>query len=153
MRRKSMKAHFKKGFNGYSGKLDGLVYYYHPRLKRSLVRSYVVPNNKPNTDRTKAIMANLKLIQPSDAYKQNFKDYLYAYNEMKENQHQPMLSWYNLYIRMLFALQKQYPSVNLLTLSRAQIYAENLPCKTVRAAIEEGLLPIIKNYERLTKEI
>jgi hypothetical protein len=148
-----MKVHLSKGINGYSGTSDGAVYYYHPKLKMCLVREYVKPNNKPNTDRTKAIMANLKLIQPSADYKINFKAYLYYYNDLKECRDKPVLSWYNLYIKMLFALQSQYPSVSLLTLSRAQIYAENLPCKTVCAAVEAGLLPLVPNYDSLTKEI
>jgi hypothetical protein len=148
-----MKVHISKGIKGYSGASDGVVYYYHPRAKLCLAREYVVPDNKPNTDRTKAIMANLKLIMPSAAYKQNFKDYLYGYNDLKEHRDKPALSWYNLYIRLLFAMQQSVPGVSLLTLSRTQIYAENLPCKTVAAAVEAGLLPLIPDYERLTQEI
>ncbi|MDI3504354.1 MAG: hypothetical protein PWP64_1290, partial [Candidatus Cloacimonadota bacterium] len=37
-RRKSMKAYVKAGIKGFSGKLDGAIYYYHPRLKRTLMR-------------------------------------------------------------------------------------------------------------------
>ncbi len=148
-----MKVRINKGIGGYSGTSDGAVYYYHPRLKQCLMRKYVVPNNKKNTERTAAIMKNLKLIQPSDAYKQNFKAYLFGYNELKENLDKPALNWYNLYVRMLFAMQEQYPQVSLLTLSRVQIVAENLPCRTVRAAVEAGLLPEVTDYERLTQEI
>jgi len=148
-----MKVQYSKKYRGYSGTDEGGVYYYHPVLEKWLVRKYVVPNNTKNTDRTKAIMINLKLLNPSDGYKQNFKDYLIGYNKLKENQDSPALSWYNLYIKMLFALQKLYASVNLLTLSRAQIFAENLPCRTVKAAIDAGLLPATKNYKRLTKDI
>lgn len=148
-----MRVYISKGINGYSGTLDGAVYYYHPKLKLCLMRKYVVPDNKPNTDRTKAIMANLKLIQPTPAYKVNFKDYLYAYNDLKEYRDRPVLSWYNLYIRMLFKMQEQYPSVSLLTLSREQIYSDDLPCKTVKAAVEAGLLPVVPDYEWYTKEI
>jgi hypothetical protein len=148
-----MKASFKMGLNGYTGTADGAVYYFHPRLQKCLMRQYVVPNNKKNTDRTKAIMKNLKKIQPSEAYKQDFKEYLFIYNNQKEYREKPVLSWYNFYIRMLFALQAQDPSVNLLTLSRTQIYNDNLPCKTVRAAVEAGLLPPVPNFERFTQEI
>ncbi len=148
-----MKAHFHKGIRGYTGTSDGAVYYYHPKLKKCLVRSYVVPDNKPNTDRTRAIMANLRLIAPAAGYKRDFKDYQIAYNNAKENRDRPALSWYNLYIKMLFALQAQDPAVNLQTLSREQIYADSLPCKTVRAAVEAGLLPPVPDYDRLTGEI
>ncbi|MDI3504515.1 MAG: hypothetical protein PWP64_1451 [Candidatus Cloacimonadota bacterium] len=33
-----MKAYVKAGIKGFSGKLDGAIYYYHPRLKRTLMR-------------------------------------------------------------------------------------------------------------------
>ncbi|MDP2173547.1 MAG: hypothetical protein Q8M98_05135 [Candidatus Cloacimonadaceae bacterium] len=33
-----MKATVKEGIKGFSGKLDDAVYYYHPRLKRTLMR-------------------------------------------------------------------------------------------------------------------
>jgi len=148
-----MKVHLSMGVNGLSGKAEGVVYYYHPKLKLCLVRKYSVPNNANNTNRTKAIMANLKLIQPSAGFKVDFDDYLTGYNKLKEFQHKPMLSWYNLYIKMLFALQKMDTRVNLQTLTREQIYAQNLPCKTVCATIEAGLLPPVKDSQWLTKEI
>jgi hypothetical protein len=148
-----MKVNFSMGINGFSGTIDGAVYYYHPRMKKSLMRKYVKPDNARNTDRTKAIMANLKLIQPSDGYKIDFNDYLTAYNKLKDYQHKPMLSWYNLYVKMLFALQKADAGVNLQTLTRTQIYEQNLPCKTVSAAIAAGLLPMVKNSQWLTKEL
>jgi hypothetical protein len=33
-----MKAYVKAGIKGFSGKLDGAIYYYHPGLKRTLMR-------------------------------------------------------------------------------------------------------------------
>ncbi|MDY0151003.1 MAG: hypothetical protein RBS43_01875 [Candidatus Cloacimonas sp.] len=33
-----MKSTVKEGLKGFSGKLDGAIYYYHPRLKRTLMR-------------------------------------------------------------------------------------------------------------------
>jgi hypothetical protein len=88
------------------------------------------------------------IIRPSAAYKQDFKDYLLAYNDLKEYRHKPVLSWYNLYIRMLFAMQDSIPGVSLLTLSREQIAGDALPCRTVAAAVEAGLLPPVPEYAR-----
>jgi hypothetical protein len=143
-----MKAYFKWGLTGYSGTCDKAIYYYHPRLKLCLMRPYRYPDNKVNTDRTINIMANLKLIQPSEGYKRNFSDYVLFYNECKEYQYKPMLSWNNVYLKMMFALQKAMPEqVDLKTISREQIYAQNLPCKTLKAAIDFGLLPAMPDYE------
>jgi hypothetical protein len=149
-----MKVHFKKGLGGYSGTSDDAVYYYHPRLKQTYVREYVIPDNKANTDRTKSIMANLKLLQPSEAYKTNFRDYLLAYNEHKDYRHKPFLTWTNVYLKMMHAMQKEMPSqVDLKTISRQQIFDNNLPCITIKAAVEFGLLPPMKGYEYWDKEI
>ena len=64
-----------------------------------------------------------------------------------------MLSWYNLYIKMLFAMQKALPGIDLATITIEQIYAEQLPCISVKAAVEAGLLPRVKGYEHYGKQI
>ena len=148
-----MIVHYKKSFSGYSGTSDDAVYYYHPKLQLSLVREYVKPRESTPNRRLKAIMANLKLIAPSAEYKQNLKDYLIRYNDLKENQVKPMLTWNNLYLKMLYSLEKSNPDVDLTTLSKAQIYAENLPCISVKAAIEAGLLPQVEGYIWMDKLI
>ena len=143
-----MKVHYRYGLSGYSGTIDEAVYYYHPKLKLSLMREYVRPKNKKNTDRMIAIMANLKLLHPSEGYRLNFADYLQAYNDLKENSAKPALSWNNLYMKMLYALQKTDSRVDLKTLTREQITEMDLPCKSLKAAVEAGLLPEVKNYQR-----
>jgi len=148
-----MKVHYKKAMCGYSGTSDGAVYYYHPGLELSLVRDYVKPRESNQNQRVKAIMANLKLILPSDGYKQNFKDYLLSYNKMKEHQNKLMLSWNNLYMKMMFAMEKAYPEIDLTTLTREQIFAEDLPCQSVKRAVEANLLPVVDGYQWWNKLI
>jgi len=72
-----MKAYVKAGIKGFCGKLDGAIYCYHPRLKRTLMRS-----------------APQMPIQP-----------------------------------------------------------QNLPCRSVKAAVEDNLLPQIPGYQYLDREI
>jgi hypothetical protein len=144
-----MKVHYKKAICGYSGTTDEAVYYYHPQLNLSLVREYVRPKDSSATDRIKAVMANLKLIQPSAGYKQNLKDYLLQYNRLKDYQHKPMLTWNNLFVKMMFALEKAFPEVDLTTLARTQITELDLPCHSVKSAVEAGLLPEVDNYSHL----
>jgi len=148
-----MKVHLKYSLAGYSGTIDHAVYYYHPRLHQSLMRKFVKPKETAANRRIKAVMANLELIQPSDAYKSNFKNYLLAYNAMKEHQNKPMLSWNNFYMKMLYAMEKAYPTVDLTTLSREQMLAEDLPCISLKRAVEAGLLPIVEGYEDWDKQI
>lgn len=148
-----MKVHCQYGVNGLSGKIDDSVFYYNRRLKKCLMRKYVVPDNEKNTNRTRIIMANLKQIQPSEDYRNDFYHYWIGYENLIEFEHKRAATWYNLYVKMMFALQKNDDRVNLQTITRAQIYEQNLPCKTVRAAIEAGFLPPVRDYEWLNKEI
>jgi hypothetical protein len=148
-----MKVTFKYGLAGLSGYIEDGVYYYHPQLRRTLMRAYVYPKAVPAAEKMKEIMPNLQKIEPSTGYKTDFYNYLLAYNQLKDYQHKPMLCWNNLYIKMLFALQDADNRVNLLTLSRAQIYDQDLSCKTLKAAVEAGLLPAVKDYHKYDKEI
>jgi len=134
--------------DGMTGTIDGGVYYYNHRLKKHMMREYVVPRPSSANARLKAVMKNLAAIQPSAAYKQNFKDYLMAYNDLKEYREHPVPGWNNLYMKMLFKMQKHLAGIDLATLTRAEIYAQDLPCKTLAAAIQAGLLPEVWNYAR-----
>jgi len=148
-----MKVYFKDGFKGMSGKNDDSIFYYHSKCGVCIVRSK--PEFKPNatTNKMKQIMANLKLLNPSQSYKQNFADYLDDYNALKEMRGNQLVSWSNVYLKMLFKMAKVNSEVNLLTLTREQIFADNLPCKSLKAAIAAGLLPIVDGYERFDDEI
>jgi hypothetical protein len=148
-----MKVHLKHNFAGYSGTIDSAVYYYHPRLKLLLMRDYVKPEETAVNRRVRTVMENLRLIHPSEAYKSNFRNYLLAYNAMKEHQSKLMLSWNNIYMKLLYAMEKTIPAVDLTTLSREQIYAEDLPCISLKRAVEAGLLPAVAGYEEWDKLI
>jgi len=148
-----MKAYFKNLLSGLSGVLDDKILYYHSVLEVCLLRSK--PEFEPNsrTERLKQIMQNLQGINPSAEYKQNFKDYLIQYNNLKANKHKRLISWSNLYLKMFYAMQKALPEVDLLTITREQIEMQNLPCKTVKNAIDAGLLPKVCDYQRYNRNI
>jgi hypothetical protein len=42
---------------------------------------------------------------------------------------------------------------DLKTLTRQQIYDDNLPCKSVKSAVEAGFLPEVLNYQLLDNGI
>jgi hypothetical protein len=149
-----MKVYMKRNLAGYTGTSDDAIYYYNPRLKLTLMREYKYPKLNHNNERTTSIMANLKLIVPSQGYKRNLMDYVIAYNDSKEFGHKPMNSWNNAWLKLMFAMQKALPGqVDLKTITRQQIYDQDLPCKTLKAAIEFGLLPAMPDYQRWNKEI
>lgn len=147
-----MKAKLDYGIMGLSGSRDGTIFYYHPRLRATLMRKKPKMPHQEMNDTYRDVAQNLKALQPSAAYKSNFSLYLSKRRDGDENL--LVVSWYNLYIKMMWAMQAKYAAtVDLRTITREQITLQNLPCKTVKAAIEDGLLPPINGYESLIAEL
>ncbi|MCB5260703.1 MAG: hypothetical protein PHY41_04980 [Candidatus Cloacimonetes bacterium] len=147
-----MKAHVKAGIKGFSGKLDGAIYYYHPRLKRTLMRRAPKMPIQPQNNDYRDISRKIKEINPSAGYRNDFRIFLNLLMDHDDTVRLP--SWYSLYIKMLWAMQAKYPAqVDLKTITRDQIIAEDLPCRSVKRAVEDGLLPEISGYQYLDKDI
>ena len=146
-----MKVTFAKNVKKQTGTIDGTIYYTIPG--NSTVYSRRVPKmpHQPMNDKFKNISMALKAIKPSPAYKADLKTYL---EDLKnEDVEVRTLSWHNVFVKMMWALAAKYPSVNLETITREQIYAENLPCKTVFEAIEAELIEPIAHYADMTAKI
>jgi len=62
-------------------------------------------------------------------------------------------SWVNLYMTLMSRLAKAYPAIDLKTLTRNDIIANDLPCKSVSAAVQAGLLSPVPGWEKLVAEI
>lgn len=149
-----MKVKYKQMFKGYSGKADGMIYYFDSKSGTALARRSFTFTDHPGQPAFRSAHRQIYTIQPSQHYIYNLKDYLYLYNLLPENETQRLRAWTNVYNKLMFAMQKAMPeTVDLKTITREQIYAQDLPCKTVKAAVEAGLLPRVKNYEAMTKEI
>lgn len=141
-----MKVRFKHRVTGLTGKLDGLVYFYNQQLDVIVARKHTIPAHNPSALRMKEVMENMKLINPSEGYRQNFRDYLILYNAQPEGREHPVCNWTNLYLKMMYAMAKKIPGIDLATLTREQIYLQELPCLCLKDAIEAGLLPAVRNY-------
>ena len=76
------------------------------------------------------------------------KDYACLYMSRREKDRKTISNWYNIFMMLMWAMAEHY-SVDLRTISRVQIYEQELPCVSVKAAIEAGLLPGVRNYETL----
>lgn len=143
-----MKVIFKNMIQAYSGKCDGLVYYYNRRIGKLCVREYVKQKPTAQHSRFAAISSNLKALNLSPGYIQNLKDYTELYIRRHDNHKLPVSNWYNIFMMLMWNLSREY-NIDLLTLTRAQIEAEDLPCRTVKQAVQAGLLPVVRNYEKL----
>jgi len=128
----------------FCGNCDGMVYYYNKRL-------WVKPKTTAANQRLGAITRNLKFLKPSEGFIKDLRVYIALYDYSPGERH--YMSWQNVYLTLMYALAKQNPAVDLLTITREQITSDNLPCKSVKDAIEAGLLREVNGYENLTQEI
>jgi len=139
----------------FTGKLDGLIYYRSRRTGKLYVRrqwSFKQPH--PAHPQFRSAQRAIFALQPSQVYINNFRDYLGQYNLLRESEYKPAHAWTNLYIRMMFALQKANPeTVNLASITRQQIAEQNLPCRSLAQAVQAGLLPAVRGYERYSAEM
>ena len=137
-----MEVVFKNMLKAYSGKCDGLVYYYNSRLDRVLCRKHVIPRQNTHNRRMAAISRNLKALNPSPEFRKDLKLYAALYQDAP-------LSGQNVYIKLMYTLGRVY-GVDLATLTREQI--TELPCATVKQAVEAGFLAPVPGYERMIAE-
>jgi len=137
----------------FTGKLDGLIYYRSRHNGKLYVRRQWKFKHHPSHAPFAARMQNLKALAPSAGYLRDLKDYLPLYNRLPDNAGKELNCWNNLYVKLMFALENAFPdTVNLATLTREQIQVQNLPCRTVKTAVEAGLLPLVKGYGRFEHE-
>ncbi|MBW6514090.1 MAG: hypothetical protein K0B87_04980 [Candidatus Syntrophosphaera sp.] len=138
----------------FTGKLDGLIYYRRRPGGKIYARKQFTFKKHPGQPAFAGAQKAIYALKPSAGYKRDLKDYLLLYNQLAENAEKPAETWTNLYNKLMFAMQKALPGqVVLKNITRAQITEQNLPCATVKDAVEAGLLPAVKDYERLNKPI
>jgi len=98
----------------FTGKLDRLIYY-RSRLNGKLyVRRQFSFKNHPGHPRFREVQQAIFALQPSPGYIQDLKTYLMQYNLLQIKEGQALRSWTNLYVMLMYAMQKANPeSVNL----------------------------------------
>jgi hypothetical protein len=148
-----MKVIFKNLIQGYTGKADDYVIYYNRRLNCVIMRERPVYRNHPAHSPFRVVMKNLKKLNPSQAYRIDAAAYVEHYNKLPQNRNCNLVSWANLYQKIMWMLKRVYPEVDLATLTRQQITDESLPCHSIKAAVDAGLLPKVKGYEALESEM
>ena len=143
-----MKVTFKNMIQAYQGKCDGLIYYYNPRLKRMLCRTYAKPRESTQNRRFATIAKNLRSLNPSEGFCNDLRVHADLYR--RKNFDGPnIVTWYNAYLMMMYAMAGLYPQLDLEHITRADIEDGALPCRSVKRAVEARLLPMVKGYELL----
>jgi hypothetical protein len=146
-----MKVKYKHLIGAYQGRKDGLVYYYNPGLERCIAREYVIPKATEQNRKMGAVTANLKVLQPSEGFMEDLTVYLHLLRSHAATEHSFRGNQWSLYTRLMWAMARLM-SKDLEILTREQIYAEELPCLSVKRAVEAGLLESVSGYELLERE-
>lgn len=136
----------------YSGKCDGLVYYYNRKYGKMCARRLPKKKITPRNTRFRDIAVNLKALQLSDGFISDMKIYYLRYTNCWDYRKQPMGNWYSIFTKLMWQMSKEM-DIDLLTLTRTRIEAENLPCRSVKQAVEWELIPPVIDYEWLTNTL
>ena len=145
-----MKVKYRELIRSYRGKHDGLVYYYHPGLERCLARSYVVPKATENNRKLAAVARKIRDLEPSSGYRDDLKVYLQLLKRQPDRGRQLYVNLWSLFTRLIWA-QCRSAGLDPELVTREQIV--ELPCRTVKTAVEAGLLAEVPGYALLTRLI
>lgn len=147
-----MEVTFKNMLQAYSGKCDGLVYYYNRRLNKVIARKLPVAKLHAGNAYLSAISHNLKALEICEEYRTDLKLYTELYRMQQGSKGSSVYSWSNIFRKLMFAMSER-ENLDLATITRQDIIANALPCITIKAAVEAGLIPVVPGYERFTNEM
>ncbi|PKN71418.1 MAG: hypothetical protein CVU50_10105 [Candidatus Cloacimonetes bacterium HGW-Cloacimonetes-3] len=148
-----MKARMQFGMTPISGKAGELVFCYNRRTGGMYAREYKYPTLTENHHKMGGVARNLFAVKPADDFKYDCRTYAYLYANSRKNRGVKIWTWSNCYLHLMYALAKAQPEIDLSTLTREEIYAQDLPCISIKRAVEAGLLEQVDNYNRLDSQI
>lgn len=148
-----MKAKLKVLLPGFTGTMDDVVIYYSSKLNKYIVRKKVKPKLTPDHSLTQEMHAFRRRIDVSEDYIDDCREYIKLFNRKFRRQGRAMSTWPNVYMKIMRALKKQYPDIDLKTISRDDVIERNLPCRTVAAAVEAGYLEKVPGFEKLDSNL
>jgi len=152
-RRNTVKVKVKSKPRLPKGKKERIVYCSYRDGEVIVARRYVYPKLSGQNSSFASRNTNLFRLNPSEGYRNDCREYIHTYNATPNGQESPIRSWNNLYIKLMSALARNDPELDLRTLTREEIYAHQLPCISIKSAVEAGLLPKVKHWEQLVNEL
>jgi len=145
-----MKVSLSFPFLTLKGKRGKSVYYHTKNSYCVTMREYVIPeptiNNTNFANKSANIGAFYKQVSPGYLY--DLATYARSYN-LEYMDPNCYYQTYSIYVRMMYALARLVTTVDLSTITPAQVVTEALPIITVAQAIDAGLLPKVPDYEYL----
>jgi len=144
-----MKASVKLALPGFTGKMDDMVIYYNSTLNKLIARRYVMPTHVPSNDDFVAISKLVRNLRISEEYINDCRRYVKLYNQKYRRHNRALSSWNNVFFRLMMKLKKQFPELDLTTLTKDEIYANDYPCISIKRAVEAQLLDPLSDYALL----
>ena len=148
-----MKVYFSAGTGILSGRLKEIVYCHSRKYGYTFVRRRVYPALSNSNANIGDKAHNIWRLKPSEAYRNDCRSYVEKHDAMRKYSRIPLRAWSCLFTKLMYALENANPEVDLRTINRDYIYAHDLPCISIKKAVEAGLLPIVKGYETLDNSI
>jgi len=148
-----MKTRFQYGTPALSGKAGDLTYCFRKDNGIIYARRNRYPRITDNNHQFGSTVRNLYRIKPSPGYINDLRTYRQAYLKSHPANKAGFNSWGNIYLKLMYEMQRFYPAIDLKSLSRGEITLRDLPCKSVKSSIEAHLLPIVAGWELLDSQI
>ena len=145
-----MKAKFAVWLKSLTGRLDDIVFCRDKKSDTVWVREYVTPELTTHNHYMGNVAKNLSQFKKllSEGYLSDLRIYSDRYN-LKTIDEKGRSSSFALLFKMMFALKRAVPNVDLETIIPMDVIDSDLPVKTIREAVEYGFLPIVTRYEEL----
>lgn len=147
-----MKVNMMKPFRSFSGTMDELVYSAFNDGYICFSREYVIPTPTEQNATVGTIAVNLGNVY--DSFDSGWVDDLEKYNKRygndvlgKKRRHP---AFYALYGKMWWAVTKDDPTIDLKTVTFADIALLDIGIKTIKEAIDSGFLPKVHKFDDLT---
>lgn len=144
-----MKAKLKVLLPGFTGNMDDVVIYYNSKLNKYIARRKVKPKYTPDNSIVKEMHAFRRRIGVTEAYLDDCREYIRLFNQKFRRQGRALSTWPNVFMKVMRAMKAQYPEINFKTLTREEILAQELPCRTIAAAVESGFLEKVPGGDAL----
>lgn len=144
-----MKAKLKVLLPGFTGNMDDVVIYYNSKLNKYIARRKVKPKFTPDNSIVKDIHAFRRRIHVTEAYLDDCREYIRLFNQKFRRQGRALSTWPNVYMKVMRTTAKKYPGLDFRTLTREEVIQQNLPCRTIAAAVTAAYLEQVPGFEAL----
>jgi len=148
-----MKAKLKVLLPGFTGNMDDVVIYYNAKLNKYIARRKVMPSFVPSNRDMKEIFALARRIKLSEGYHADCDEYIRRFNQKNRRQGRALSTWPNVFLKLMRAQKKANPRLDYNVLTREDIVAQGLPCRSIATAVDAGWLEQVPGYQELDKPI